>query len=168
MSLSPFRPNNKTHLSPFPLFVLLWKKNYHKQNNNSVVPGEFMLWVSACQKTNIMRRAEWRWERVRECESYLERPAGRACWGPARRLWSGFSGVEVEGWEALLLSSSHLQKKCLSRTWTESIMRLMSNAGVQNICNPFLCRHAVIFTSVWFSSSSEGPGPEAALWGRLR
>ncbi len=30
---------------------------------------------------------------------------------------------------------------------TENIMRLMSDGGIKNICNPFLCCHGVIFTS---------------------
>lgn len=42
----------------------------------------------------------------------LERPAGRACSGPVRRLWSGSSGDEVEELEAPLSSSWHLRKTC--------------------------------------------------------
>lgn len=85
-------------------------KHHNTVVKRTTAPGGFTLWVIVCVFEDY-------------CESddreslHLERPAGRACWGPARRLGSGSSGVEAEVWEAPLLSSSHLQKTCWSRTW---------------------------------------------------
>lgn len=80
-----------------------------------------------------------------------------------RRLESGTSEVGAEGWGALPLSSRRLRMTCWSKTWKGiqkdpvKLVKLGNNGG----CESGWCSCGV--TWAWFSSSSAGPGCEAAL-----